>query len=113
MTFGPSPVPGLGTRPMKPPALVVALEDALRQLGVRVRRERGTFRGGLCVVAGQETVVLNRLHPPEAQAAVLAGALRTLPHSTLYLRPAVRAAVEAAREADLDRLDAGEPTDEG
>lgn len=98
---------------MKPPALVAALEDALRQLGVRVRRERGTFRGGLCVLVGEETVVLNRLHPPETQAAVLAAALRSLPHDTLYLRPAVRAAVEAASEADLERIDADLSGDEG
>jgi len=85
---------------MKAPALVAALEDALRQLGVRVRRERGRFRGGRCVVEGETTVVLNRLHPPEAQAAVLAAALAALPHDTLYLRPAVRDAVEAARADD-------------
>lgn len=49
------------------------------------------------MVAGQDTVVLNKLHPPEAQAAVLAAALATYPHDGLYLRPAVRAAVEAAQ----------------
>lgn len=87
---------------MKAPALVVALEEALRGLGVRVRRERGTFRGGRCVVEGQTTVVLNRLHPPEAQAAVLAAALAALPHEGHYLRPAVRAAVDAARADDAD-----------
>ncbi len=100
---------------MKPAALVVALEEALRGLDVRVRRERGTFRGGRCTVAGQETVVLNRLHPPEAQAAVLAGALASFPHDGLYLRPAVRAAVaEAAARGDDDPLDrlGAEPGDD-
>ena len=98
---------------MKPPAVVAALEQALRQLGVRVRRERGGFRGGLCVVAGEPVLVLNRLHPDEAQVAVLASALRE--HGgvdELYLRPAVRAALEdawaqadAGQEADAE--DAG------
>ena len=86
---------------MKPAAAVAAFEDALRQLDVRVRRERGPFRGGRCIVAGREVVVLNRLHPPEAQALVLADALRGLPHDTLYLRPAVRAALDEAWH-DLD-----------
>ena len=88
---------------MKPPALVRALDDALRALGVRVRRERGSFRGGRCTVAGREVVVLNKLHPPEAQALVLAEALRGLPHEQLYLRPAVRAALADA----WGQLDAG------
>jgi hypothetical protein len=87
---------------MKPPAVLAAFEEALRQLGVRVRRERGTFRGGRCTVEGREVVVLNRLHPPEAQVLVLAEALRDLPHEQLYLRPSVRAALDDAC-AQLER----------
>ena len=83
--------------PMKPSAVVPAFEEVLRQLGVRVRRERGPFRGGLCVVDGEAVVVLNRQHPDEAQAAVLAAALREHGGADgLYLRPAVRAALEDA-----------------
>ena len=87
---------------MKPAAAAAAFEEALGQLGVRVRRERGGFRGGLCVVAGAPTVVLNKLHPAEAQAGVLAAALREHGGAdALYLRPAVRAALEDAwAEAD-------------
>ena len=82
---------------MKPAAVAVALEEALRQLGVRVRRERGRFRGGLCVVGDEPVVVVNRAHPDEARVAVLADALRR--HGgvdELYLRPSVRAALEDA-----------------
>ena len=82
---------------MKPSAVVAAFEEILGQLGVRVRRERGGFRGGLCVVEGVPTVVLNKLHPPDAQAAVLAAALGEHGGAeALYLRPSVRAALEAA-----------------
>ncbi|WP_412060206.1 hypothetical protein [Rubrivirga sp. IMCC45206] len=95
---------------MKPPAVAAALEEALRQLSVRVRRERGTFRGGLCVVDDAPVVVLNKLHPPQAQVAVLARALRE--HGgvdQLYLRPAVRAALEDA----WAQADAGVPEETG
>ena len=83
---------------MKPPAVLAAFEDALRRLDVRVRRERGAFRSGLCTVEGAEVVVLNRQHPVEAQVAALAAALRTLgPRlDAVYLRPAVRAALDDA-----------------
>jgi hypothetical protein len=63
---------------------------------VRVRRERGAFRGGRCTVGAAEVVVLNRRHPPEVHLAVLAESLRGLPVEQLYLRPAVRAALEDA-----------------
>ena len=82
---------------MKPPAVLAALDDALARLGVRVRRERGAFRSGLCTVGGADVVVLNRQHPPEVQIAALADALRQLGRvDELYLRPAVRAALEDA-----------------
>lgn len=81
---------------MQTAALVQALEEAHRQLGVAVRRDRGPFRGGRCTVDGQAVLVLNKLHPPEALLAVLAESLRTLPHEQLYLRPAVRVALEDA-----------------
>jgi hypothetical protein len=81
---------------MKIPALVQALAEAHQQLGVAVRRERGPFRGGRCTVDGREVMILNKLHPPEAQLAVLAESLRTLPVDQLYLRPAVRVALEDA-----------------
>jgi len=95
---------------MKPPAVATALEEALRQLGVRVRRERGTFRGGLCVVGDEQVVVLNRMHPPEAHVAVLAEALREHGGADgLYLRPAVRDALEDAwASADAGQADEGE-----
>ena len=88
---------------MKPAAAIRELEDALRKMSVRVRRERGGFRGGLCTVAGREVVVLNKLHPDELQLVVLAEAMRDLPHEGLYLRPAVRLALEDA----WSQLDAG------
>lgn len=87
---------------MKPPAALNAIEEVLRQLGVKVRRERGTFRGGRCTVEGRDVVVLNRLHPPEAQVLVLADALRELPTDEIYIRPNVRAALDDAW-AQLER----------
>ncbi|MEM1041827.1 MAG: hypothetical protein AAGI91_04280 [Bacteroidota bacterium] len=76
--------------------IVEALEAAITQLGVAVRRERGSFRGGLCTVGGEQVVVLNKRTPVEAHLAILADALRRLPADEVYLRPAVRDAVEAA-----------------
>ena len=97
---------------MKAPALVKALEEAHQQLGVPVRRERGKFRGGRCTVAGDDVMVINKMHPYEAQMAVLAESLRSLPHDQLYIRPSVRTALEDAWAAQiaatLDAPDYGE-----
>lgn len=79
---------------MKPGSLVLALEDAVQQLGVTVRRERGPFRSGYCLVDGTPMVVLNRRHPPESHQMALARALKQLPYDQIYLRPAVREALD-------------------
>ena len=76
--------------------IVDELAAAARQLGVEVRLETGNFRGGWCRVDGADLVVLNKRHLPEVHLALLADALGRLPVETVYLRPAARAALEAA-----------------
>lgn len=102
---------------MKAGQIVKAMEEAVQQLGVEVRHERGNFRGGLCTVGGATVVVLNKRRPVESHLAILAEALRTLPVDEVYLRPAVRDAIEeawAARDAGLtDDFEAERVDDEG
>jgi len=71
------------------------LEQAARQLGFEVRHEKGNFRGGRCQKGDTELIMLNKRHLPETQLAVLAEALRDVPVDTVYLKPAVREALEA------------------
>jgi len=81
---------------MKTPQIVKELEEAVEQLGVRVRREKGNFRGGFCMRNDEEFLMLNRVHPPEVHIAILAEAMRTLDVDAVYLKPAVRQALEDA-----------------
>ena len=81
---------------MKTTEIVRELEGAVQQLGVIVRRERGNFRGGYCIRDDEEILMLNRSHPPEIHLSVLATALKDLPVDTVFLRPAVRRALEDA-----------------
>lgn len=80
--------------------IIDELEQAARQLGFEVRREKGNFRGGRCMKGDDALIVLNKRHLPEVQLAVLAGALRDTPIDTIYLKPAVRRALEATWAED-------------
>ena len=97
---------------MKPDKIVKELEDAAGQLGLAVRRERGNFRGGRCTVSGQETIVLNRHHLPDVHLVVLAESLRETAIETIFLKPAVRKALEEAWDAleaiDVEDVDVAE-----
>ncbi len=79
---------------MKTADVVKELEEAVQQLGVMVRREKGNFRGGYCIRDREEILMLNKRHPPEIHLSVLAAALKDLPVDTVFLRPAVRRALE-------------------
>jgi hypothetical protein len=81
---------------MKTLQIVKELEEAVEQLGTRVRREKGNFRGGICVRNEEEFLMLNRVHPPEIHLAILAEAMRGMDVDQVYLKPLVRQALEDA-----------------
>lgn len=70
------------------------LKEAAAGFGLEVRMEKGHFRGGRCKVGDEHMIVLNKQHLPEMQLIVLANSLRDLPVDDIFLKPAVRAAVE-------------------
>lgn len=70
------------------------LEGVAHRLGFEVRTEKGNFQGGRCLVGGEEIIMLNKRHSPRRQLIVLAEALREAPLDTIYLKPAVRRALE-------------------
>jgi len=79
---------------METTTIIEELEEVAEGLGFEVRTEKGNFRGGRCIVGGEEIIMLNKRHQPETQLVVLAGALRDAPLDTIYLKPAVRQALE-------------------
>jgi hypothetical protein len=89
---------------MKTTTVLEELEQAAAQLGFVVRKEKGNFRGGVCTVDGEAIIMLNKRHIPDVQLVVLADSLRDAPIDTVYLKPAVRDALEEA----WDQLDARE-----
>lgn len=81
---------------MKVEHIVEGLKDVAQQLGIQVRSEKGSFRGGRCTVSGDEVIVLNRHHIPEMQVSILAESLRDEDVDQVYIKPALRRALEEA-----------------
>ena len=84
---------------MKTQHIVKELVEAARQLGLEVRVEKGNFRGGRCVVGGQDIIMLNKRHIPEVRLSILAECLRDIPLDDIFLKPAVRKALEDSWDA--------------
>jgi hypothetical protein len=79
---------------LKAEQLVRDLEGELTRMGIRVRREKGNFKGGWCIVNDEECLMINKRQSAETQFAILAEALRVLPLDSVYLKPGLRSALE-------------------
>lgn len=97
---------------MKTDQIVVELIDAAKQLGLDVRIERGNFRGGFCIKSNDSLVVLNKRHPPEIHLSVLSDILRDKKVDDLYLKPAVRNALQRSWDARESQIELELPSSE-
>lgn len=55
------------------------LESLLKELGYRVRYEKGNFKTGACVLQSNKVVVVNRFSNLEMKIGALVGILRDMP----------------------------------
>ncbi len=85
--------------------LLDELVRAAERLGVPVRTEPfdpGLAEGrrprsGLCTVRGARIILVDARSPVPDRVAIVAGALSSLDHESLYLAPVVRATISAYR----------------
>jgi len=86
---------------MEQARLVSELLLGLRKLGLSVRIEPfdvdSTTAGGLCTLEGHRVLILDANAPPLEQATVLAQALLSLDHESVYLAPEARRFIYATR----------------
>ncbi len=87
---------------MKTDKIVNTLIEAAQQIGIEVRRERGRFHGGWCTIDGKELILLNKRQPVESHLAILADSLPLDRLESVFLPPAVRAALEESRSGKVD-----------
>lgn len=101
---------------MRSEKLLLDLEDILEQLGYVVRKERGSFRGGFCLLEGEKIIMLNKNQPPDYLVGVIARFLIDNSHEieldSLYIKPATRKhlneRIRAARQM-TERKSTGRP----
>lgn len=74
--------------------LINDLVEVLYQLGFEVRVEKGTFKGGFCMLREQKVFLLNRNLEQDRKIAVLARNISELGTDGIYLKPSVRELVE-------------------
>lgn len=95
---------------MKLPAMIEELEEVVTRLGMTVVLDKGSFKGGDCILDGEGMVVLNKATPLEQRARHLTDALSKHDLQGIYLKPAVRAFLENSQaHIELDIRQTAEP----
>lgn len=90
---------------MKSDKLLLELEELIPRFGYRIRKEKGNFRGGSCVLEGEKLIMVNRNLPVDTQVATLARLIYGLDHSAMYIKPQVRQELEDIWSRYADRAE--------
>lgn len=65
------------------------LMEIAKSLGITVRKEKGNFRSGFCIINDKEVIVLNKNATIESLVSVLALCLARY-SDKLYIKPVIR-----------------------
>ena len=79
---------------MKEEELLLEMEEAIEEMGLRIRYEKGNFEGGYCILKDENIVVVNKKLSPIKKCSVIAQALGEFGIDNIYLKPVVRTYVE-------------------
>lgn len=78
----------------KKETLIEDLVDVIGKLGFEVRIERGTFKGGFCLLREQKVFLLNKNLEQDKKINILAKNISDIGAEGIYLKPNVRELVE-------------------
>lgn len=81
--------------PVKPPdekkeALIKEVIEIYGQIGYKVRTEKGSFKGGFCLLREQRILLLNRNLEQNKKIEFLLKNLSELNTENVYIKPAIR-----------------------
>lgn len=85
--------------------MLVELEELMPRFGYRIRKEKGNFRGGSCVLEGERLIMVNRNLPVDTQIASLARLIHGMDHAAMFIKPQVRQALEEIWVRYADRVE--------
>ena len=87
---------------MKLSELYNELIDVAKKSGITVRKEKGTFKSGYCVLKDEDLIILNSANTIETLSNILAKSLTEFSLDNAYIKPAVRDFIEKERVSAED-----------
>ncbi|NTV47735.1 MAG: hypothetical protein HGB11_14730 [Chlorobiales bacterium] len=79
---------------MRKEDILSEIESIARDLGYRVRYEKGTFAGGDCRVKEEKVLVVNKFLPIEGKIATISRVLGRIGIGNIFVTPQVRKLID-------------------
>ncbi|NLT49973.1 MAG: hypothetical protein GXX85_03535 [Ignavibacteria bacterium] len=70
------------------------LKALAQQMGVKVRFEKGDFKGGYCLLKDSKVIVINKMANLQRKVMTLSAALKELGIEEIYLPPKLRQIID-------------------
>jgi len=83
---------------MRPDKIFQDLINISEVLGVKIIQEKGSFKGGYCILEHEKIIVINKLKPVEQRIKALAQIFSRWDTSEIYMKPAVREVIKSETE---------------
>lgn len=74
--------------------LLLELEEAVVEVGVQIRYEKGDFEGGYCILREDDIIIVNKKLSALRKSSVIAQALWEYGIDNVYLKPFTRTYIE-------------------
>ncbi|MCZ2355798.1 MAG: hypothetical protein LC115_03745 [Bacteroidia bacterium] len=77
------------------------LTEILTQNGLSIRYEKGTFKGGYCILDEQKIIVINKFYPIESRINILIEVLRQIDIDPSTLNPEQEKLLHQIKQLEL------------
>jgi len=71
------------------------------KLNLKIIKDKGNFKGGICVIKDKRVIVINKMKPLEQRLRVLANSFLLYNLDDIYMIPALRAYIEQFRSLTI------------
>jgi len=75
---------------MKSKDIIKEFEILAEQVGIRVIKDTGSFKGGYCIIENEEVIVINKSRPLEHHIRQLSSTFSKMQTNQIFIKPILR-----------------------
>ena len=79
---------------MKTKDIIREFELLAEQVGIRVIKDRGSFKGGYCIIEDEEVIVINKNRPLEQHIRQLSITFSKMKTNQIFIKPILRSLIK-------------------